>query len=65
MEQITEFLAMGGHGAYIWSAYGITTIVLLAVLGVSIRHMRGQEYLLQQLRAARRGGASHQNELDE
>jgi heme exporter protein D len=64
MEQITEFLAMSGHGTYIWSAYGITTIVLLAVLVFSIRHMRGQEHLLQQLRAARRGGASHQNEAD-
>ena len=64
MEKITEFLAMGGHGAYIWPAYGITTIVLLAVLVVSIRHMRGQEHLLQQLRATRRGGTSHQNEAD-
>ena len=64
MQQINEFLAMGGHGAYIWPAYGITTVVLLAVLVVSFRHMRGQEYLLQQLRAARRDGASHQNETD-
>jgi heme exporter protein D len=55
---------MGGHGAYIWPAYGITTIVLLAVLVVSIRHMRRQEHLLQQFRAARRSGASHQNEAD-
>lgn len=25
-----EFLAMGGHGAYVWSAYGLC-LVLLAV----------------------------------
>jgi heme exporter protein D len=26
---MTEFLAMGGHGAYVWSAYGITLTVLV------------------------------------
>lgn len=24
-----EFLRMGGYGAYVWSAYGITLIVLI------------------------------------
>jgi heme exporter protein D len=26
---VNEFLAMGGHGAYVWSAYGITLAVLI------------------------------------
>lgn len=26
---MTEFLAMGGHGPYVWSAYGITLLVVL------------------------------------
>ena len=26
---MTEFLAMGGRGAYVWTAYGITLAVLL------------------------------------
>jgi heme exporter protein D len=26
---MTEFLAMGGDGAYVWSAYGITLAVLV------------------------------------
>ncbi len=26
---MTEFLAMGGHGGYVWSAYGITFLVLI------------------------------------
>ena len=26
---MTEFLAMGEHGAYVWSAYGITLAVLI------------------------------------
>ena len=26
---MSEFLAMGGHGGYVWSAYGITLLVLM------------------------------------
>jgi heme exporter protein CcmD len=26
---VTEFLQMGGDGAYVWSAYGITLTVLI------------------------------------
>jgi heme exporter protein CcmD len=26
---MTEFFTMGGHGGYVWSAYGITLVVLI------------------------------------
>ena len=26
---MTEYFQMGGHGAYVWSAYGITLAVLI------------------------------------
>ena len=26
---LSEFLAMGGYGAYVWSAYGITLVALV------------------------------------
>jgi heme exporter protein D len=26
---MNEFIEMGGHGGYVWSAYGITFLVLL------------------------------------
>jgi heme exporter protein D len=26
---VTEFFAMGGYAAYVWSAYGITLLVLV------------------------------------
>jgi heme exporter protein D len=26
---MSEFFSMGGHGAYVWSAYGITLAVLV------------------------------------
>ena len=27
---MSEFFAMGGYGAYIWSAYGVTLVALIA-----------------------------------
>ena len=27
--EIQEFLQMGGYGKYVWSAYGLTAVVLL------------------------------------
>ncbi len=26
---VAEFLAMGGHGPYVWSAYGVALVVLV------------------------------------
>ena len=28
-ESFSAFLAMGGHGPYVWSCYGLTLLVLL------------------------------------
>ena len=53
-EQITDFLSMGGHGAFIWPAYIIAAFVLTGLLIVSIADTRRQERVLKQLRAARR-----------
>lgn len=30
MDAVIEFLRMGGHGAYVWSAYGLSLLVLAA-----------------------------------
>jgi heme exporter protein D len=37
---LADFLAMGGHGAYVWSAYGLCMAVLAwnAVLPLLARH---------------------------
>ena len=29
---MSEFLAMGGYGYYVWSAYGVTAIAIVAEL---------------------------------
>lgn len=31
-ESVAEFMLMNGHGAYVWSAYGLTFIVLAYLL---------------------------------
>ena len=31
MNEITTFFAMGGHGLYVWLAYGIAWTVLIAI----------------------------------
>ena len=40
-ESFAEFLAMGGHGLYVWLAYGSTvTVVLANVLSVRLARKR-------------------------
>ena len=55
MDRIGEFLAMGGYGAYVWSAYLVAAVVLAALLIGSLRGVRKQEQRLAALRQARRG----------
>ncbi|MGO2242773.1 MAG: heme exporter protein CcmD [Halomonas sp.] len=54
----SDFLAMGGHAPYVWSAWGVTVLLLLA----SAWHARlEQRQLLKVLRrrARRSKGARH------
>jgi len=51
---------MGGHGAYIWSAYILAVVVLAVLLVSSYQSMRKREAELAALRQVRRG-----NEGDE
>lgn len=36
-ESLTAALQMDGHGGYVWVAYSITLVVLVAVLAVPLR----------------------------
>ncbi len=47
-----EFLAMGHHGLYVWSAYGVCLAVLLLNLGLPILARR--RYLQDEARRMRR-----------
>lgn len=37
MTELNEFLHMGGYGQYVWSAYGITFVVMLLAVVIPLR----------------------------
>ena len=36
----SEFLSMGGYGAYVWTSYGIAAVVLIANLVIPVQRHR-------------------------
>ena len=53
MEQITNFLDMGGYATFVWWSYGLTALVMAGLAVTSLRGLRERQRLLQQLEAAR------------
>jgi heme exporter protein D len=53
---LSEFFAMGGYAAYVWSAFGFALVVLLGLLGQSWRAAHQREAELAQLRDLVRAG---------
>jgi heme exporter protein D len=53
---LSEFLAMGGYAAYVWSAFGFALVVLLGLLGQSWRAAHRREAELAELRRLVRAG---------
>ncbi len=53
MEAMSEFLAMGGQGIYIWPAYGIAAVVMIAFALTTLRRLRVREAELARLTEAR------------
>ncbi len=51
MDAVREFLHMGGYGFYVWSAYGVTFIVL--VDNVIVPVLRARELRARLARQAR------------
>lgn len=47
MQTLADFFAMGGHGEFIWPAYGIAAAVLIGVLAVSRQQLRNARSLLR------------------
>ena len=45
-----EFLAMGGHGIYVWSAYGLS---LLTLIGVGVWPFAAMRMLVRRLQRRR------------
>ena len=40
---MTDFVAMGGYAAYVWGAYGLCAVVLIALLVLSQRRLKERE----------------------
>jgi heme exporter protein D len=50
----SEFIAMGNHGLYVWTAYGVSLVVL--ILNVALPIMARRRYLQDEARRLRREG---------
>ncbi|MFG3451471.1 MULTISPECIES: heme exporter protein CcmD [Pseudomonadaceae] len=48
----SEFIAMGNHGLYVWTSYGISLAVL--ILNVALPAMARRRYLQDEARRMRR-----------
>ena len=47
---MTDFFAMGGYAAYVWTAYGFAALVLIGLLVQSWRSARRRDAELEQVR---------------
>ena len=49
-----SFFEMGGYAAYVWPAFGIGTIILIALVIFSFLRLKKRESTLKQLEAEQR-----------
>ena len=60
-DSINEFLTMGRHGVYVWSAYGIALAILLATAIAPLQRRKALHKTIQ--RQVRRDAAQANTEL--
>ena len=53
-DSFADFLAMGRHGLFVWSAYGLFALVLL--INIALPVLSRRRYLQEQARRLRREG---------
>jgi heme exporter protein D len=64
VSSFSDFLSMGGYGAYVWPAYGLTAIAFIAIviwIGATLKARRREEQTLSaagRQRRNRRGTSS-------
>ena len=49
MNALTEYFAMGGDGYFIWSAYTVTSVILVGLLAMSVSGYRARRSELRAL----------------
>lgn len=52
MEQVTEFLQMGGYAAFVWPSLGLTVAIMAGLLIATLRQLRQRQRRLAELEAA-------------
>ena len=57
MAQLETFFAMGGYGAFVWSAFAVTALVMGWMLIATVRRLRGLERKLSEARRPPPSGA--------
>jgi heme exporter protein D len=51
---MSHFLAMGGYAAYVWPAYGVSLLGLIAALVLTLRAYRKAKAMLAELGAPKK-----------
>jgi heme exporter protein D len=49
MSMAKEFFDMGGYGAYIWTSYAVTIVVMVVMVITSLRGLRENDAALRSL----------------
>lgn len=57
MHTLGDFIAMGGYGLYVWSAFLISMAMLTVMLATSLRRLRRVERMMKGMRRAPAGRA--------
>jgi heme exporter protein D len=52
MDMIRAYLAMGGYAAFVWPAFTLSAVVLIAVLATSLCGLRRSEKALADMKTA-------------
>ncbi len=60
MDAIKEFIDMGGYGGYVWPSYIVSALVLVIMLVVSQRLLKGNETMVQSLDPAKKEETSEE-----
>lgn len=47
MENIAEALSMGSYGLYVWTSFASATIIIVAILFVTLRSLRNAQRKLK------------------
>lgn len=60
-----SFFEMGGYAAYVWPAFGVGAVVLIALLAISLRGLKSREKALRRLEAESGGRRGRGDTADE